>query len=178
MRSAVYLLLVLLAGIAQPVLIPPAGAFEPNGDPYSRLRSWKEGGRPGTATHPGHQSPPARNSEPGYWSPRVFGNDRTDPITVLYRTDPYWRVGKLDRRKSSACASGRFNSDQGNRLVARFSYEGGGAVLMAVPDDRADLLHDPGGLAKAGEVYLFRNNNWGDCEVYVIDRPVRNSKRR
>lgn len=84
---------------------------------------------------------------------------------------PYWRVGTIDKKLSSACQRGEFR--QRKYLVFSIGYNGGkGRGITGIATKEWNLL-DKKGLAKTGMTYHFFNQGYSNCKVYSARSPVR-----
>jgi len=86
-------------------------------------------------------------------------------------TQPYWRVGQLNRRLSVACQRGEF----GQRRVLNLSIGYIGRQGRAVTGIATSTwnLYDPKGLSEPRRTYHFFNQGYSDCKVYVAETPRR-----
>ena len=89
-------------------------------------------------------------------------------------TQPYWRVGQLNRRLSAACQKGEFG--QRKILVYSIGYVGGrGQGITGIATSTWNLM-DPNGLSEPRKTYHFFNQGYSDCKVYVSDIPRRRAQ--
>ncbi len=87
---------------------------------------------------------------------------------------PYWKVGTIDKKLSSACQRGEFR--QRKYLVYSIGFDGGrGRGITGIAQKHWNLI-DKKGLAKANLTYHFFNQGYSNCKVYVSITPVRNRR--
>lgn len=84
---------------------------------------------------------------------------------------PYWNVGKMDKKLSGACQRGEFRQ---RKLV---TYSVGfigkqGRGLTGIANKNWNLI-DRRGLAKVGFTYHFFNQGYSNCKVFVARTPRR-----
>jgi hypothetical protein len=113
---------------------------------------------------------------PGSVPPRVIGPgpfqnlpslDESRWVVVAVRDKPYWKAGTLDPVLSNACSQGDFITGPANSMVVRFTAEEGPAMLQVVVPTHRHLLFDRRKLAKPNESYLFKDNGWPSCQVWI-----------
>ncbi|MAH84927.1 MAG: hypothetical protein CBB68_11620 [Rhodospirillaceae bacterium TMED8] len=86
-----------------------------------------------------------------------------------YSTQPYWKVGKLSARLSSACQRGVFGQREHMRLSIGFVGREGKAVT-GIATSNWNLI-DPYKLAKPNKTYHFFNQGFTNCKVYIAETP-------
>jgi hypothetical protein len=86
-------------------------------------------------------------------------------------TQPYWRVGQLNRQLSVACQRGEF----GQRKILRMHIGYVGKQGRAVTGIATSTwnLYDPKRLSEPRRTYHFFNQGYSDCKVYVAETPRR-----
>ena len=82
---------------------------------------------------------------------------------------PYWSVGTMDQRLSTACRRGRFLQRQVMTYSVGFIGERGRGIT-GIANKYWNLI-DTDGLAKPGVTYHFYNQGYSNCKVYVAQTP-------
>ena len=84
---------------------------------------------------------------------------------------PYWKVGKMDKKLSGACQRGEFR--QRKYVTYSVGFIGKqGRGLTGIANKNWNLV-DPKGLAKVGFTYHFFNQGYSNCKVFVAKTPVK-----
>lgn len=84
---------------------------------------------------------------------------------------PYWKVGKMDKKLSGACQRGEFR--QRKLVTYSVGYIGKlGRGMTGIANKNWNLI-DRKGLAKEGFTYHFFNQGYSNCKVFVAKTPVR-----
>lgn len=89
---------------------------------------------------------------------------------------PYWKVGTIDNRLTSACQRLQFNQRQYDRLFIGYAGERGKGVTGIATKEWN--LRDPLNLARPGFTYHFFNDGFSDCRVYAAKTPARGTAPR
>jgi hypothetical protein len=93
------------------------------------------------------------------------GAGAVEQVTYTISKAPYWNVGVLSQRLSSACKGQAFNQRWGYRYIIRFNgKEGAGVTGIATKEWN---LHDPLNLGETDKTYHFFSDGFSDCKVYV-----------
>jgi hypothetical protein len=82
---------------------------------------------------------------------------------------PYWSVGKLNRRLSTACRRGRFLQRQIMTYSIGFVGEQGRGITGIA--NKYWNLKDTDGLAEPYVTYHFYNQGYSNCKVFVAKTP-------
>jgi len=83
---------------------------------------------------------------------------------------PYWKVGTLDKKLSSACQRGEFR--QRKDLSYTIGYHGKkGQGVTGIALQNWNLI-DPKKLSKPNITYHFFNQGYSNCRVYVSNSPL------
>jgi hypothetical protein len=88
---------------------------------------------------------------------------------ILQSTEPYWKVGALDKELSRLCSINRFGERLPGRYTARFLGPEGTQTLGIAKGSGLNL-RDVDRKAKPTEDYFFLNHGTSSCQVYVGGR--------
>jgi hypothetical protein len=86
-------------------------------------------------------------------------------------TQPYWRVGQLNRQLSIACQRGEFGQSRVLRMTIGYIGQSGRAITGIATSSWN--LYDPKRLAEPRKTFHFFNQGFSNCKVYVADQPRR-----
>ena len=89
---------------------------------------------------------------------------------------PYWQVGALNQKLSSACQRGEFGQRAHLRLSIGYVGQKGRGIT-GIATSNWNLL-DIKGLAVPRKTYHFFNQGYSNCKVYVSDTPRRGNRNR
>ena len=89
---------------------------------------------------------------------------------------PYWQVGALNPKLSSACQRGEFGQRAHLRLSIGYIGQKGRGIT-GIATSNWNLL-DIRGLAQPRKTYHIFNQGYSNCKVYVSDTPRRKNQNR